>query len=71
MKQKSNFKFISFRIIVHHILSQPDEKWNGETGYIRDELLHRLLPPLSSNGNVDQTLVCICGPTPFSTLAIE
>jgi len=59
------------RFIIHHILSRPDDEWTGETGYIRGELLHRLLPPLPSKNNPTQTLVCVCGPTPFSKLANE
>jgi NAD(P)H-flavin reductase len=60
-----------YRFIIHHILSRPDGEWTGETGYIRGELLHRLLPPLSLQNSVTQTLVCVCGPTPFSKLAVK
>ncbi|CAF4263272.1 unnamed protein product, partial [Adineta steineri] len=59
------------KVIVHDILSRPGPEWTGETGYIRGELLHRLLPPISSTTNVTETLVCVCGPTPFSKLAID
>lgn len=55
------------RFTIHHILSRPDEEWTGETGYIRGELLQRLLP----KSNSTQTFVCVCGPTPFSKLALE
>ncbi|CAF0908594.1 unnamed protein product [Adineta steineri] len=59
------------KVIVHDILSRPGPEWTGETGYIRGELLHRLLPSISSTTNVTETLVCVCGPTPFSKLAID
>ncbi|CAF3334669.1 unnamed protein product [Rotaria sp. Silwood1] len=60
-----------YKFIVHYILSEPDTEWTGETGYIRGELLHRLLPPLPSKDHDTETLVCICGPIPFTTLAID
>ncbi len=60
-----------YRFIIHHILSRPDVEWAGETGYIRGELLDRLLPPLSPQNSATQTLVCVCGPTPFSKLAVK
>ncbi|CAF1301558.1 unnamed protein product [Rotaria sordida] len=60
-----------YRFVVHYILSEPDTEWTGETGYIRGELLHRLLPPSPSKDHDIQTLVCICGPIKFTTLAVE
>ncbi|CAF3739067.1 unnamed protein product [Rotaria sordida] len=60
-----------FKFVVHYILSEPDTEWTGETGYIRGELLHRLLPPSPSKDHDIQTLVCICGPIKFTTLAVE
>jgi NAD(P)H-flavin reductase len=66
------FFFVSCdRFIVHHILSQPDGEWKGETGHIRGELLQRLLPALPPKNNLTETLVCVCGPTEFSKLADE
>ncbi|CAF4176076.1 unnamed protein product [Rotaria magnacalcarata] len=55
----------------HHILSQPEPEWTGETGYIKGELLRRLLPPLPQKDNETHRLVCICGPKPFTTLATD
>lgn len=63
--------FDQFRMTVHHILSRPDMQWTGDTGYIRGELLQRLLPPLPPKTNPMETLVCVCGPTAFSKLANE
>ena len=57
-----------FRFTVHHVLSRADAEWTGETGHIRGELLRRLLPPLPPKDIPSQTLVCVCGPTPFSKL---
>ncbi|UJR26276.1 hypothetical protein I4U23_007616 [Adineta vaga] len=59
------------KLTVHNILSRPESDWTGETGYIRGELLHRLLPIPPSKTNITDTLVCVCGPIPFSKLAIE
>ncbi|CAF2509728.1 unnamed protein product [Rotaria sp. Silwood2] len=60
-----------YKLIVHYILSEPDTEWTGETGYIRGELLHRLLPSSPSKDHDTQTLVCICGPAPFTALAVD
>ncbi len=65
------FCLFVYRFTVHHILSRPDGEWTGETGYIRGELLQRLLPSLPPKTDLTQTLVCVCGPTAFSKLAIE
>jgi NAD(P)H-flavin reductase len=57
-----------YRFVLHHILSRPDTEWTGETGYIRGELLQRLLP---SKSDETQTLACVCGPAPFSKLSVR
>ncbi|CAF0879167.1 unnamed protein product [Didymodactylos carnosus] len=61
LSQKNKNKFI-----YHNILSRPDSTWTGETGYVRGELLKRLLP---KHDKKDQTLICICGPLAFTKLA--
>ncbi|CAF4292256.1 unnamed protein product [Rotaria socialis] len=60
-----------YKFTIHHILSQPEPEWTGETGYIKGELLRRLLPPLPQKDSETQRLVCICGPKPFTTLATD
>lgn len=57
-----------YKFEVHFILSRPDVQWTGETGYVRGELLQRLLP---SKSDQSDTLICVCGPIPFSKLTIE
>ncbi|CAF0815917.1 unnamed protein product [Adineta ricciae] len=64
MSEKYKFTF-------YNILSRSESDWTGETGYIRGELLHRLLPKPPSKTNVTNTLVCVCGPAPFSKQALD
>lgn len=43
-----------------HVLSDPDDDWEGETGYVETDLLERTLPP--DNDDIDYF---VCGPTPM------
>jgi predicted ferric reductase len=49
---------------VVHVLTDPPEDWQGERGYIRQELLTRYLP--ANRGEVEYF---ICGPTPMRKAA--
>jgi len=57
--------------VVHHILSRPDSQWCGETGHIQLDLLRRLVPSPSKTEDSSQTLICICGPTPFTNSTVD
>lgn len=46
-------------LTVVHILSRPDESWEGETGYIDRDKMERLA------GGVSDTAFYICGPPPM------
>ncbi|MCC5906324.1 MAG: ferric reductase-like transmembrane domain-containing protein [Balneolaceae bacterium] len=49
---------------VVHVLNEPSEDWEGEEGYVTEELLERLLPDDHSN-----YLFYICGPAPMMDMA--
>jgi predicted ferric reductase len=49
---------------VVHVLTQPPEGWSGETGYVRDEVLARHLPP-----GYRRFQFFICGPEPMMDAA--
>ncbi|XP_077991492.1 cytochrome b5 reductase 4-like [Glandiceps talaboti] len=51
-----------------YILSEPSSEWKGATGRIRRELLDTFLPKPSDDL---KTLVCVCGPTPFTKNALR
>jgi hypothetical protein len=59
------------RFTMHHILSRADQRWTGETGRIRKDLLERLIPAVTRKNDPTQTLICICGPTAFTNSAAE
>lgn len=45
---------------VHFIIDKPEEKWQGQVGYITDDYAKKLLPPPSKD-----TLIFVCGPPPM------
>lgn len=47
------------RLTVVHILSRPDQSWQGESGYVDRDKLERL------TGNMSDTAFYICGPPPM------
>ncbi|XP_070556069.1 cytochrome b5 reductase 4-like [Ptychodera flava] len=51
-----------------YILSEPSGDWQGPTGRIRKELLDNHLAKPSPDA---QSLVCVCGPTPFTKTTIQ
>ncbi|XP_006823095.1 cytochrome b5 reductase 4-like [Saccoglossus kowalevskii] len=51
-----------------HILSAAEDDWDGPTGRIRSDILESFAPKPSSDA---QTLICICGPTPFTMTAVQ
>ncbi|KAL1475922.1 hypothetical protein MTO96_036930, partial [Rhipicephalus appendiculatus] len=57
------------RLRVQHILSEPDDSWEGARGRVRSELLEPLLP--EDIRQSDSLLVCICGPLPFTKAAVK
>uniref|UniRef100_A0A131XHK8 Cytochrome b5 reductase 4 n=1 Tax=Hyalomma excavatum TaxID=257692 RepID=A0A131XHK8_9ACAR len=57
------------RLHVEHILSEPDDSWEGARGRVRRELLEPLLP--ADIRQSDSLLVCICGPLPFTKAALK
>jgi predicted ferric reductase len=55
LKQRLNLKVV-------HVLENPPESWQGEKGYINQEILERALPkPLQRN----DWEIFICGPDPM------
>ncbi len=48
------------RIKIHYVLNKPNKKWNGDIGYISEDLISKYLPKPSSNSR----LFC-CGPDPM------
>ncbi|KAL3244183.1 hypothetical protein MRX96_047249, partial [Rhipicephalus microplus] len=54
---------------VEHILSEPDDSWEGARGRVRNELLEPLIP--EDIRQSDSLLVCICGPLPFTKAAVK
>lgn len=57
------------RLHVEHILSEPDDSWEGARGRVRSELLEPLLP--EDIRQSDSLLVCVCGPLPFTKAALK
>ena len=49
---------------VVNVLTQPPQGWSGETGYVRDEILARHLPP-----GYRRFQFFICGPEPMMNVA--
>lgn len=54
----------TLRLEVTHVLSDPDGDWEGETGYVDDALISRVLP--ADDGARDYF---ICGPEPMMDAA--
>lgn len=57
---------LSFRFEVVHILSQASNSWNGLKGRVNATTLKTYLPCAPCHSERDKTLVCICGPNPFT-----
>lgn len=57
------------RLHVEHILSEPDDSWEGARGRVRSELLEPLLP--EDIRQSDSLLVCVCGPLPFTKAVLK
>ncbi|XP_060076231.1 cytochrome b5 reductase 4-like, partial [Ylistrum balloti] len=53
---------------VQYVLSEPDENWTGPQGRIRPDLMKIFSP--APEGKSD-TLICACGPTPFTKTVIQ
>ena len=56
---------VNCRFTVHHVLSAADAGWPGLTGLLRDEIFDRFIPASYVDSTAD-TLLCVCGPTPFT-----
>lgn len=60
------------RLHVEHILSEPDDSWEGARGRVRSELVEPLLPEdFQQCEEVKSLLVCACGPLPFTKAALK
>ncbi|XP_038077617.1 cytochrome b5 reductase 4-like [Patiria miniata] len=55
---------------VVHVLSEPDQRWAGPRGRIRQELVEEFFWSPAQHPN-ETFLTCICGPTPFTQLAYK
>ena len=54
------FRFLPEHMKVVHVLSEPDEKWDGHTGYVTTDIIE------SEAGEVlDHAHVYLCGPPPM------
>ena len=54
---------VGVRFSVHHVLSAADSDWPGVRGQLSDDIFDQFLP----SSEVDaSTLVCVCGPAPFT-----
>lgn len=56
-----------FSFSVTHTLSDADKCWGGLKGRIDKSLLRTNLPKVNPNKR-QETLVCICGPEPFTNI---
>ena len=57
---------------VDHVLSSPNENWEGQSGRISKELLLNLHPNLKVECMDDsESLVCICGPSAFTDKSVK
>lgn len=54
------------RFSVKYVLSEPENNWKGLVGRVSKSLLEGLLPRRDSG-----VLICICGPTPFTTSCVQ
>uniref|UniRef100_A0A1E1X9K2 Cytochrome b5 reductase 4 n=1 Tax=Amblyomma aureolatum TaxID=187763 RepID=A0A1E1X9K2_9ACAR len=60
------------RLSVEHILSEPDDSWEGARGRVRSELVEPLLPEDFRQCEEEESLlVCACGPLPFTKAALK
>ncbi|XP_077486521.1 cytochrome b5 reductase 4-like [Amblyomma americanum] len=60
------------RLHVEHILSEPDDSWEGARGRVRSELVEPLLPEDFQQCEEEKSLlVCACGPLPFTKAALK
>lgn len=55
---------------MEHVLSEPDDSWEGLRGRVRTELLQPLLPP-EEQRQAGSLLACACGPLPFTKAALK
>ena len=61
----------SARFLVQHVLSRPDQQWNGKTGYItRDHLVDAYKSPVAST-EPPVSFTCLCGPPIFTRIAVD
>lgn len=58
------------RLHVEHVLSEPDDSWEGLRGRVRTELLQPLLPS-EEQRQAGSLLACACGPLPFTKAALK
>ncbi|XP_056016450.1 cytochrome b5 reductase 4-like isoform X3 [Ostrea edulis] len=58
----------SDRYSVDYVLSEAADSWSGRKGRITLDLMRKSLPQLGENSN---TLICACGPTPFTNLVTQ
>jgi NAD(P)H-flavin reductase len=56
----------SINLKIIHVFENAPEGWEGETGFITDELLHRHLPE-----NFDDCEYFVCGPPPMMDVTEE
>lgn len=61
-------KMFPSRFYVTHVLSQPEESWEGQCGRISRELLQSYV---DKNSFITSTAFLICGPKQFSKLGLE
>lgn len=56
------------RLQVNHVLSEPDDSWEGARGRVRTQLLQGFVP---SEDPKQPLLICICGPLPFTKATLK
>ncbi|KAG0421336.1 hypothetical protein HPB47_002766, partial [Ixodes persulcatus] len=56
------------RLRVEHVLSEPDDSWEGARGRVRSHLLQGFVP---SEDPRQPLLICVCGPLPFTKAALN
>ncbi|KAL3273271.1 hypothetical protein HHI36_014725 [Cryptolaemus montrouzieri] len=61
------------RFVVEHILSDPDEDWQGKKGHITKEIIQANIDAQLFGSNYPKLdlHVFICGPLPFNELCVE
>ena len=64
--KQSPSSLLLLRFEVVNILSKGDNSWKGLRGRMDTSTLKSYLPPLPNSSEKDKTLVCICGPNPFT-----